>query len=125
MIKSKSPNEDLFLPNGPIYHAYASQKARAKIRGIDWNLTVQEWVTWWEDTGYAHLRGRGEGKYVMCRKGDIGPYSLDNIYCDLGTNNMSFANKGKPKSTEHNKKNSEAQMGEKNHNWKGGISYVK
>jgi len=35
---------------------------------------------------------------------------------------ISMAHKGKSKTEEHNRKNSEAQIGEKNHQWKGGIS---
>lgn len=63
------------------------QRARAIQRGIDWELTFEQWFQWWMDTGHWDQRGKGFGKYVMSRYGDIGPYSLDNIFCQLDVEN--------------------------------------
>lgn len=88
---------------------YISQKSKSKKRNIGFNLTFVEWIDWWVETGHYHDRGRGKDKYVMCRYGDLGDYSLDNIYCDLNSNNISTANhgnqycKGKKYSKEVNK----------------------
>ena len=58
---------------------YASQKCSAKKRGIDFNLTYDEWYDFWIKSGKAHLRGRGTDKYCMARHNDTGPYELGNI----------------------------------------------
>lgn len=81
--------------------AYSFQKSRAiNSRGIEFNLTFDEWLNWWLQTGHWHERGHGSGKYVMSRFNDIGPYSLDNIFCQtLNANTSESAKrlKGIPK----------------------------
>lgn len=84
--------------------AYRSQKCSAARRGIDFILTFEEWLQWWVDTGKLHLRGKKKGSYQMCRHGDIGPYSLENIYCDTVSNNSAIPTKGKPVSPERTAK---------------------
>ena len=63
------------------------QRTHARIRGIEWKLTFDEWLDIWQSSGKLHLRGRTQGQYVMCRKGDTGPYSIDNVLIDLQANN--------------------------------------
>lgn len=63
------------------FKEYGMQRASAKYRGIEFRLTFEEWCSWWQDTGVAHLRGKGAGKYVMSRHGDAGAYELGNIKC--------------------------------------------
>lgn len=58
--------------------AFVSQKGNAKARGIAWELSLWQWWTIWQESGRWDDRGRGHG-YVMCRKGDEGPYSVDNV----------------------------------------------
>lgn len=65
---------------------YNSQRHAAIRRGISWELTFEQWIEWWKATSKYHLRGRKGHEYCMCRIGDKGPYSLDNIYC--ATNNQ-------------------------------------
>ena len=60
---------------------YMQQRTRARGRGIQWDLTFEQWYEWWQATGHWDERGKGHGKYVMCRIGDAGPYAIDNIYC--------------------------------------------
>jgi hypothetical protein len=67
---------------------YAMQRNKARHRGIEWNLTFDEWFGWWLENGHYHERGRRKGEYVMARFGDVGPYSLDNIYCIPNRENM-------------------------------------
>lgn len=57
--------------------AYHVQKCRAKYRGIGWELTFHQWLTWWGDD--IHRRGTGSDQLQMQRVADTGPYRLDNI----------------------------------------------
>jgi hypothetical protein len=59
---------------------FARQKGMAKYRNIDWHLSFDEWYDIWIQSGKWELRGRGEGKYCMSRKGDTGSYSINNVY---------------------------------------------
>lgn len=56
-------------------------RTNARMRGIEFKLTFEEWFCWWIETGHYHERGREVGKYVMARKGDKGAYELGNIEC--------------------------------------------
>lgn len=53
------------------------QKYHAHKRGIEWQLTFEEWLAWWGDD--ITKRGRKSGQLVMARIGDVGPYALSNI----------------------------------------------
>jgi hypothetical protein len=63
------------------YREYGMQRAAAKQRGIEFNLTFDEWHDWRMATGHGHERGKGAGRYVMSRLNDVGPYKLGNIKC--------------------------------------------
>jgi len=69
--------------------AFVRQKVNARIRGIGWDLTLWQWWTIWKESGRWDERGRGHG-YVMCRKGDVGPYSVDNVLIAPQHFNSSF-----------------------------------
>lgn len=68
--------------------AYKHQKFNAAKRGIEWRLTLWQWWTIWQQSGRWEQRGRGHG-FMMCRKGDAGPYAVDNVYIAPGTHNSS------------------------------------
>lgn len=72
---------------------YAQHKCMAKKRGIDFLLTYEQWLKIWQDSGHLHQRGRKKGGYVMSRYGDIGPYSVDNVYIQPCEDNVSQSNK--------------------------------
>lgn len=74
--------------------AFASQKANAARRSIAWKLTLWEWWTIWQQSGRWNDRGRGHG-YMMCRKGDAGAYSIDNVVIAPGHFNASFQERKK------------------------------
>lgn len=57
---------------------FAENKSSSKRRYIEWNLTFDEWWKIWQDSG--HWEERGRQGYHLCRKGDIGNYSLNNCY---------------------------------------------
>lgn len=67
--------------------AFASQKRNAGVRGIGWELTLGEWWSIWQQSNRWNDRGRGRG-FQMCRIGDQGPYSIDNVYIASGAVNI-------------------------------------
>lgn len=68
--------------------AFNSQRHNAEKRGIGWELTFWQWWTIWQQSGHWSERGRGQG-YVMCRRGDVGPYAVGNVFIDKATVNSS------------------------------------
>lgn len=68
--------------------AYSQQRKNAQIRGIGWEFTLWTWWTTWQASGKWAQRGRGQG-YVMCRQGDTGPYSPENVFIALAAQNSS------------------------------------
>ena len=80
---------------------YNAHKAHATKRGIDFLLTYQEWYDWWLKNG-IDKEGPTQGKRTkdtlcMCRFGDTGPYSLNNIYCGTVSQNSKDIDKYKHK----------------------------
>tara|TARA_R110001632_G_scaffold25086_1_gene69213 strand:+ start:87 stop:446 length:360 start_codon:yes stop_codon:yes gene_type:complete len=94
-------------------HAYQKQKWLSKKRDISFDLTYEQWLEIWESSGFAHLRGRGRGKYCMARHGDIGPYNVDNVSIISFEQNLSDGHKGKSKPAEQRDKMSQARIGRK------------
>lgn len=67
---------------------FTDQKSKAKHRGIDFNLTFEEWWSIWEQSGKWNERGIRKGQYVMSRIADQGGYTLDNVMIQtVGDNN--------------------------------------
>lgn len=92
---------------------YTRSKADAKRRDIEFLFTFEEWKKWWLDTGKWELRGKKSGCYQMCRKNDIGAYSIDNVYCDTVEANSALPHKGQSRPTEWKQKISSALTGKK------------
>lgn len=67
---------------------FRQQRSNASRRNIEWQLTFPQWWTIWQQSGHWGQRGRGQG-YCMCRRGDAGPYSPDNVFIDLLAHNSS------------------------------------
>jgi hypothetical protein len=69
---------------------YSAHRSSANKRNIPFNLTFDEWYNWWlahgEDKNLSQPSRNGN-TLCMCRKNDIGPYALSNIYCDTIRNN--------------------------------------
>lgn len=57
--------------------SFRRHRTGAKHRGIEFLLTLREWWGIWKP--HYHKRGVGGGKMVMGRKGDVGPYSVENV----------------------------------------------
>lgn len=68
---------------------YKRQKHNAKARGIVWDFTFEEWVLFWGE----QLEDRGQGKLVMCRHNDEGPYHPVNCYIASCASNLKDAAK--------------------------------
>jgi hypothetical protein len=83
------------------WEKFLTQRQNAFKRGIEWKLSFEDWISWWQQTGHYSDRGRGLGKYVMSRIGDSGAYELTNIICHKHGDNVSDAQKNKPKSVIH------------------------
>lgn len=66
--------------------AFTRQRTNAKVRGIEWTLTLWQWWNLWQASGCWDKRGRGTG-YMMCRVGDAGSYEMGNVYIATGVHN--------------------------------------
>lgn len=60
--------------------SYVDQRNNAKRRGVEWRMNLVQWWTIWQRSGRWSERGRGSQFYCMCRKDDVGPYSIDNVF---------------------------------------------
>ena len=70
-----------------LINAYNAQRQRAKSRGIEWHFTFESWLSVWKSSGHLRERGKRLGQYVMSRRGDVGPYSPNNIViCTVSEN---------------------------------------
>jgi hypothetical protein len=78
-----------------IKNKYSVHKAGAKRRGISFDLTFDQWMNIWIESGKWHLRGSGKGKFCMCRVGDTGGYTMGNVFIGSFEQNASDANKGR------------------------------
>jgi len=76
------------------------QKENAKRRDIEFDFPFEEWLQFWLDSGHWHERGCGAGTYVMSRKGDTGPYRIDNVEIKSQEENLREGNMGR-ESTHH------------------------
>ena len=66
---------------------YSVQKRKAKQRKIEWQLSFDDWWNIWQESGKWNERGDCRGKYCMSRQGDVGPYSIENVYINEFGNN--------------------------------------
>ena len=98
---------------------FTDQKRNAKMRGVEFLFTFEQWRDWWIASGKWEQRGRGRGKYCMRRHGDTGPYSVENVFCGLNEDNVRDGNLGKVMSQETRQKLSKANSG-KAHPWSVG-----
>lgn len=90
---------------------YFEHRQNAKRRGIPFELTFNEWLQIWQDSGKWDMRGKGKGSYVMSRIGDAGPYSVKNVYINSQEDNASLTNKGKLFKESTKEKMSNAHIG--------------
>lgn len=72
---------------------FITQRANAKRRGVDWQLTFEQWWEIWEKSGKWGQRGTDAKQYCMCRKHYLGPYSVDNVEIKTMMSNSSYVMK--------------------------------
>jgi hypothetical protein len=58
---------------------FSIQKAHAKERGIEFDLSFEDWWSLWEQSGQWDNRGRKPEQYCMARAKDHGAYTLGNV----------------------------------------------
>lgn len=72
--------------------AFRHQRAHAARREVEWKLTLPQWWSVWQSSGHWERRGVGRG-YQMCRFGDVGPYSPENVFIGEGVLNVAAPSK--------------------------------
>jgi len=85
---------------------YNQQKNQAKIRGVEFNISFEDWMKVWLDSGHWNQRGKTRGSYNMSRINDTGPYQYDNVFIQSHEQNASDGHKGKEHSELHRMRNS-------------------
>lgn len=78
----------------PFYKAFFDQRHNAARRRVAFKFDFWTWKEWWQATGKWDQRGKGTGKYVMARIGDVGPYAPWNVKCITYEANLVEANTG-------------------------------
>lgn len=101
------------------YGRYIGHVSNAKRRGIEFDMTFEEWLDIWMSSKKFEQRGRGMGKYCMCRYNDTGPYKVGNVFIGLSEENVRDGNIGKTVSKETRQRLSRANSG-KLHPWSVG-----
>jgi hypothetical protein len=69
---------------------YQKHRALAKFRKIDFNFTYDEWFAWWMSHGVdkrLDIKWPGKDRPCMARKGDVGPYDINNVYFARNSDN--------------------------------------
>ena len=102
---------------------FNAHKSNAKRRGIEFLLTFDQWLDIWEKSGNCDKRGRGADKYCMCRVGDTGSYSVDNVFIGQGKHNVRDGNIGKLDTEETRRRKSQAAKG-RPHDYAKGLNNV-
>ena len=59
---------------------YHNHKARAKRKQIPFELTFDEWLHIWTESGHYDNKGTKRGQYVMSRYGYKGGYTIGNVH---------------------------------------------
>lgn len=67
------------------FYKYSDHMYRSKARKIEWLFTFDTWWKMWKP--YWDRRGTACNDLQMCRHGDSGPYSPENVRIDTCANN--------------------------------------
>lgn len=92
---------------------YNEQKYRAHSRGINFNLTLQQWIDIWDQSGKWEQRGCKIGQYVMSRINDSGNYEIGNVFIQLHESNAKDGQLGKKLSSTHIQSIKKTMLGNK------------
>ena len=80
-------NAARWAADNPKRKAWTTQKFCAKRRGIEFTLTLEQFIEFWGSN--FHLRGNKKANLCMGRYGDTGAYEVGNIYRCTNTENNS------------------------------------
>jgi len=72
------------------FRFYRQQKGNAKLRGIPFLLSAEDWWSIWKASGHFNERGRCSHQYCMARFGDRGAYEVGNV--EIVTTNYNNTN---------------------------------
>jgi hypothetical protein len=77
---------------------FRDHRKGARTRNIPFQLTFEEWYNWWLAQGEDRNipRVNDSTTLCMCRIGDQGPYSINNIYCATRRQNTIDGHKNNP-----------------------------
>lgn len=89
------------------HRAFYVHRHNAKKRGVAFEMTRDEWMQIWTDSGHLSERGPCNGQYVMARLGDKGAYAVGNVEIKTAEENR----KEKVISEEVRKKHSAFMLG--------------
>ncbi len=67
---------------------FARHKDSARVRGIEFLFSFDEWLDVWITSGHFEERGRGVSSFCMARNGDVGPYSRENVKIITNAENL-------------------------------------
>ena len=82
------------------YHMLRSNARRmARLSGnpIEFKLTIDEWYTFWKNSGHYEEMGTARGQYVLARKDLSQDYTIDNIEVITINENIQRHHQGVPK----------------------------
>lgn len=92
------------------------QKNKAGRRGIAFNLSFDQWLNIWMQSGHWLERGCCKGQYVMARPHDQGPYSVNNVEivkCEANHQDAAPQMRGLVRTAEHKHNLSLAHRGKR------------
>jgi hypothetical protein len=92
------------LNDEKLYRDYGIHFRNSKRRGIEFDMSYEEWLLVWTASGKLHLRGRQPGQYCMSRFNDTGGYTVENVEIISIEQNTYDRHAGRSKSPEHRAK---------------------
>ena len=100
--QGKIPYEDIRAQRQANHYSklrFHRHRAQAKYRNIPFEFSWEQWHQWWLNHGYDRNQPnaeRGADRMCMCRYGDTGPYSPENVYlASIAENNSDAKQNGR------------------------------
>lgn len=82
-------------------HRYSTKKTSKRVAPdgtvINFNLSYEEYLKIWIDSGHMDKCGRGSGKYCMSRYNDEGDYQVGNVFINQFVANIMEGRKNRKK----------------------------
>ena len=86
VIYASIPREVLESPTG-MFLRYNEQRDNCNRRNVKLELTREQWCALWWVSGKWYQRGNASDQFQMCRKDDLGEYSMGNVRIDTSKSN--------------------------------------